>query len=134
MSDQQPEPQPQKKELTPEEIEEKERKKEEKKKKAQEEKAAREAKKKERLEARQKKDEKEFVKDPNDPCANKFGDREIIRSQCDPEDRFKLIYTNVKDLNESLKGKDVLIRARISNSRGKGKMAFVVLREGWATV
>ena len=46
------------------------------------EKAAKEAKKKERLEARQAGAKKDTTgaKDPNDPCASKFGDMEIIRS------------------------------------------------------
>ena len=29
----------------------------------------------------------EYKKDPNDPCAHKFGDLELIRSTVDPEER-----------------------------------------------
>lgn len=49
-------------------------------------KAAKEAKKQERLRKRQEEEAKknEFVKDPNDPCAEKFGDLPLNRSQCDP--------------------------------------------------
>jgi len=126
-----------KKELTPEELAKKEADKKARQEAAKLEKAAKEAKKKERLEARQagaKKATGEFVKDPNDPCASKFGDMEIIRSQVDPETRFWIKYHQVKDLTEEIAGQQVRIRARISNSRGKGKMIFVVLRGGWASV
>jgi nondiscriminating aspartyl-tRNA synthetase len=118
-------------------AEEKAAKKEEKKEAAKLEKAAREAKKAERLAARQAKgaaDAGEFVKDPNDPCADKFGDMELCRSQCDPEDRFTKVYVAVKDLNEEHAGKEVRLRGRVHNSRAKGKMAFMVVREGYATV
>lgn len=104
---------------------------------AKNEKAAREAKKAERLNQRQQKgaaESAEFVKDPNDPCADKFGDLEMCCSQCDPNDRFTKVYAAVKDLNESHAGQSVRIRGRVHNSRAKGKMCFVVLREGWATV
>jgi hypothetical protein len=63
--------------------EEKKAKKEEKKEAAKLEKAARDAKKNERLNARQAKgaaDAGEYVKDPSDPCADKFGDLELCRS------------------------------------------------------
>lgn len=59
---------------------------------------------------------------------------DIIRSQCDPETRFWMKYHMVSELTEDTVGKQVRIRARISNSRGKGKMIFVILREGWASV
>lgn len=70
----------------------------------------------------------EFKKDPNDPCADKFGDLELIRSQCDPETRFTKKYVEVKDLDASLAGQDVRVRCRLHNSRGKGKTAFVIGR------
>ena len=100
-------------------------------------KAARDAKKNERLAARQaqgaaKSDE--FTKDPNDPCADKFGDTVMIQSQCNPEDRFTKVYVAVKDLGQEHAGNVVRIRGRIHNSRAKGKMCFVVVREAFATV
>jgi len=60
-------------------------------------KAAKEQKKQERLRKRQEDDAKknEFVKDPNDPCADKFGDVPLNRSQCDPQVRFEKVYTKV---------------------------------------
>lgn len=100
-------------------------------------KAAREAKKNDRLAARQATEAAksgEFVKDPNDPCAEKFGDTTMIQSQCNPDDRFTKLYVAVKDLSEEHAGKVVRIRGRVHNSRAKGKMCFVVVREAFATV
>jgi aspartyl-tRNA synthetase len=121
---------------TPEQIEaEKEAKKLAKEKAKAENKAAREQKKLDRLKARQEADAKknEFVKDPNDPCADKFGEMDLNRSQCDPELRFTRKYVAVKDLSAEHKDQDVRIRGRLHNSRAKGKMCFVVVREGFAT-
>lgn len=69
-------------------------------------KAAKENKKNERLRKRQEEDAKknEFVKDPNDPCADKFGDLPLNRSQCDPETRFLKKYVELKDLDASKDG------------------------------
>lgn len=66
----------------------------------------RDAKKAERLAARQKKVEESVdVKwDPKDPSAKVYGEREIIRSQVDPEIRFTKKFTNVKDISADLKG------------------------------
>lgn len=98
-------------------------------------KAAKEQKKQERLRKRQEDDAKknEFVKDPNDPCADKFGDVPLNRSQCDPQVRFEKVYTKVQDLDASKADTDVRIRCRVHNSRSKGKMCFIVCREGYAT-
>lgn len=79
----------------------KEAQKEAKAEEAKSQKAAREAKKNDRLAARQATEAAksvEYVKDPNDPCADKFGDTIMIQSQCNPEDRFTKIYVAVKDL------------------------------------
>jgi hypothetical protein len=99
-------------------------------------KAAKEKVKNDRLKARQEEEAKKniFVKDPNDPCADKFGDLPLNRSQCDPEARFTKVYTAVKDIDASLAGQDVRVRCRVHNSRGKGNMAFIVAREIYATV
>lgn len=43
-------------------------------------------------------------------------------------------WTKVLDLSPSLKGKDILVRARVHTVRGKGKGAFLVLRQATATV
>jgi len=57
----------------------------------------------------------------------------MIQSQCNPEDRFTKIYVAVKHLGEEHVGKVVRIRGRVHNSRAKGKMCFVVVREAFAT-
>lgn len=76
----------------------------------------------------------ENKKDPNDPSADLFGERELIRSQGDPEIRFTKVFTKVCDIDESLAGKEIIVRARLHNSRSKGKLAFFVLREQYSTV
>lgn len=43
-------------------------------------------------------------------------------------------WTEIKDLNDTLKDQEVLVRARIHNIRAKGNSCFVVLREGFVTV
>lgn len=42
--------------------------------------------------------------DPNDPSAALFGERELNRSQGDPELRFSKVLIDIKDINESLEG------------------------------
>jgi len=48
--------------------------------------------------------ESEFVKDPNDPSADKFGDMELIRSQISAEERHAKKYIEIKDIDDSLDG------------------------------
>lgn len=77
----------------------------------------------------------ENVKDPNDISAALFGERELNRSQGDPELRFMKVITNVKDVDEGMIGKEVTIRGRLHNARGQGqKLAFLVVRQQYATV
>lgn len=71
----------------------------------------------------------EFKKDPNDPSAHQFGDKELNRSQGDPELRFIKKFHKVCDVDEKLVDQEVIIRARVQNSRAKGKMCFMMLRE-----
>ena len=101
-------------------------------------KAEREKKKAEKLAARQQKsqgDQQEWKKDPNDPCAAKFGDLELNRSQSDPELRYARKYTEVHELEEAHAGQEVLIRGRLHSSRAAGKkLVFIVIRERFATV
>jgi aspartyl-tRNA synthetase len=75
----------------------------------------------------------EYVKDPNDPSADKFGDLGLIDSSCDPEVRFTKKYVRVRDLNESIKDQEVVVRARVHRTTGKGGAAFLVLRENFYT-
>ena len=74
------------------------------------------------------------AKDVNDPCADKFGEKPLNRSQCDPQLRFEKKYTEVKDLDSSLADKVVRVRCRVHNSRAKGKTCFIEGRQGYATV
>ncbi len=101
-------------------------------------KAEREKKKAERLAARQQKsqnDQQDWKKDPNDPCAHKFGDCELNRSQSDPDVRYAKKFTEVHDLTEAHAGQEVLIRGRLHSSRAAGKkLVFIVIRERFATV
>lgn len=76
----------------------------------------------------------EFVKDPNDPCADKFGDVEMNTSQCDPEIRFTKKYTAIADINDDLIGTEIRLRGRVHNVRQKGKNSFVVLRDRYDTL
>jgi len=76
----------------------------------------------------------EFKKDPNDPCASKFGDLPLNRSQGDPELRFTKKFEKILNLDESKVGQDVIIRGRIHNSRGTGGQSFMVLRDQYSTV
>ena len=98
----------------------------------------REAKKAERLAARQKKVEtatEEVVKkDPNDPSAHLFGDRDLIRSQVDPSVRLTKKFTEVHSIDESLNGQEIIVRGRLHTSRGKGGLAFLVIREQCFTI
>ena len=92
---------------------------------------AKELAKQERLRKRQEEEAKknEFVKDPDDRCADKFGDLPLNRSQCDPELRFQKHYVDVKNLDASLKDQDVRVRCRVHNARKQSKkMCFVVGR------
>jgi hypothetical protein len=100
-------------------------------------KAEREAKKAARLAERQGKAQKdaEFKKDPNDPCADKFGDLELNRSQSDPELRYAKKFTEVHQIDESLVGQEVIVRGRLASSRPAGKkLVFIVIRERFSTV
>ena len=76
----------------------------------------RQKKKEERLAARQKKVqevEEEFKIDPEDPCFGRFGELEINRSQSDPEKRYEVKYTKVKNLDESLDKQEITIVGRL---------------------
>ena len=79
--------------------------------------------------------ESEYVKDPADKCAHLFGDKELNRSQADPESRFTLKYVEIKDINESLKDQEINIRGRLHAYRAQSKkLGFMVLREKFATI
>lgn len=56
------------------------------------------------------------------------------RSQGDPELRFTKKFTKVIEIDENLVDQVVIIRARIQNSRAKGKMCFMMIRDQYATI
>jgi hypothetical protein len=66
-----------------------------------------------------------------DPLAHKYGDAPLIQSQA----RSGKVWTHVKKLDApSSQYQTVLLRGRVHNVRGKGKSAFLVLRQQTATV
>lgn len=93
---------------------------------------------KERLKAERKAAEEakkhSLAKDPNDPSAHLFGERELNRSQCDPELRFQRVYTPVSQLTDALKDQEVRVRGRLHNSRAQSNGCFIVCRDGIDTV
>ncbi|RMZ52373.1 hypothetical protein APUTEX25_000648, partial [Auxenochlorella protothecoides] len=68
--------------------------------------------------------------DPNDPLASQYGDVELVQSQTISGN----VWTKVEKLDPSIEGTTVLVRARVQTVRGKGKSAFLVLRQELATV
>jgi lysyl-tRNA synthetase class II len=97
----------------------------------------RQAKKNERLAARQNKgaaQAEENKKDPNDPSAALFGERELNKSQGDPELRFTKKWVKIKDIDESIAGQEIIVRGRLHNSRAKGALAFFIVREQFSTI
>jgi nondiscriminating aspartyl-tRNA synthetase len=67
--------------------------------------------------------------EPDDPLASKYGDLEMVQSKsCGLQ-----TFTRIDKLDESLVGSKVLVRSRIHAVRGKGKSAFLVLRQRTAT-
>ena len=63
--------------------------------------------------------------DPSDSLADNYGDRELIQSihTCDRQ------YRQLSDLNASLVGQEVWLRARVHGNRIKGNGGFLVLRQ-----
>jgi aspartyl-tRNA synthetase len=65
-----------------------------------------------------------------DALAHRYGDAEMVQSK----EITGRAWTRVDALNETLKDREVLLRGRVHNVRGKGKSAFIVLRQQTATV
>jgi len=63
-----------------------------------------------------------------------FGDMPLNKSQCNPEDRFKIKYTDVKDINEKIVDQEIRVRGRLHKRRAAGKNSFLVIRESYETV
>jgi len=73
---------------------------------------------------------KERLEDENDPLKENYGDAPMIQSA----ERTGKKWTVVDQLDENMVDKEVLIRGRVHNVRGKGKSAFLVVRQQTATV
>jgi len=65
-----------------------------------------------------------------DPLADKYGDAAMIRSSEITDTK----YVRVEDMDETLVDGTVNVRARVHTVRGKGKTAFIVLRQRTSTV
>lgn len=68
--------------------------------------------------------------DANDPLKDQYGDSELVQSQ----NKTKRTWTRVESLAKDSEDAQVLLRGRVSTVRGKGKSAFIVLRQRTATV
>ena len=68
--------------------------------------------------------------DADDPLAAHCGDTELVQSAA----QTGRVWTDVGQLLPGLAGQTVLVRARMHTVRGKGKSAFLVLRQATATV
>ncbi|BBN08201.1 aspartyl-tRNA synthetase [Marchantia polymorpha subsp. ruderalis] len=88
------------------------------------------AKKAERQLARQM--EAAAVQEVVDPLAANYGEVELVTLQSATQSGRKWI--KVSQLDQELKGQTVLVRGRVHAVRGKGKMAFLVVRESGYTV
>ncbi|GLC46632.1 hypothetical protein PLESTB_001761700 [Pleodorina starrii] len=93
-------------------------------------KAAKEAAKAERAQQRGVKAAVMTQPDPEDPLREQYGDCPMVQSA----GQSSRTWTKVEDLSKELSEQKVLVRARIHTTRGKGKSAFLVLRQRTATV
>lgn len=63
-----------------------------------------------------------------------YGDMELNRSQGNPEDRHTTKYTAIKDINASLAGQVIRVRARLHSSKGQKHHCFINMRESFETI
>lgn len=56
------------------------------------------------------------------------------KSQGNPDDRYKIKYANIGDIDETFKGQEVHLQGRLHSSRCKGKAGFIVIRQQYSTV
>lgn len=66
-----------------------------------------------------------------DVSVGRYGNLPLIRS--DPT-AIQRSFTYIKDLNKSLSGETVWVRARLHTQRARGKQCFIVLRQKEFTV
>ena len=82
-----------------------------------------------------KEDEKyTYTKDESDPLKDKYGISPFLQSQGEPSHRFQVKFNKISEINKDLDCQSVKLRARLQNSRIKGKSGFLVLREGCYTI
>ena len=65
-----------------------------------------------------------------DALADRYGDAPLIMSQ----ERTGTVWTHVRDVDETRIGETVTLRGRVHAVRGKGKSAFLVLRQQTTTI
>jgi len=82
--------------------------------------------------AREEKAALDASKNTEEETSPNCGDRPLIRSEKLPEAARK--FTAIGEINDSFDSKEVLLRARLHNSRGKGNLCFIVLRERFNTI
>ena len=63
-----------------------------------------------------------------------FGDRDLNRSQGNPNLRFTKQFTDVKNINESMIGQQVIVKGRLQETKETGKLNFIVLRQQLSTI
>lgn len=66
----------------------------------------------------------------DDPLSGNYGDVALVQS----ESVSGRTWTRVADFSDSHVGQRVLVRGRVHTVRGKGKSAFLILRQGTATL
>ena len=75
-----------------------------------------------------------YTKDESDPLKDKYGIYPFIQSATEPSHRFQVKFNKIGEINQEMDGQTVKLRARLQNSRIKGKSGFLVLREGCFTI
>lgn len=93
-------------------------------------KAEKEAKKKAKADAMAAEQAAARAAEENDPLKSNYGDAPRIQSS----EISGKIWTRVEHVDENAVGKTILLRGRVHNVRGKGKSAFLVIRQGTATI
>ena len=69
------------------------------------------------------------VDNASDSWSHLYGERPLIRSEGDPNLRFKNNLISIKELSVEIKDKEVNVRARVHRVTGKGSAAFILLRD-----
>lgn len=73
---------------------------------------------------------KQAVVVDDDPLASQYGDSQLVQSQCITG----RVWTRLQQITPDRAGQTVLVRGRVHTVRGKGKSAFLILRQGTSTL